>query len=200
MLWPPRSCRHVVAKIGMYAKHRGGGAPCCSLKTGSLRSLAGASTVRYSQRCWLLFDYEAASAQELKQIKLTEKYIQGFMAAAKDMANLSDDANPDQQEAIAKRNGFASLAEYEDVGMNISMIMSGIDPQTKKFTEPPEQIRKQIAALKVDKSVPEAEKKDDLEEFEAALKTARPIQFKENIALVLKYFDKLAPLMQEVSP
>jgi len=52
-------------------------------------------------------------------------------------------------------------------------------------------------ALKADKSVPEGEKKDDLEDLEAALKTARPIQFKENIALVLKYFDKLAPLMQE---
>ena len=150
-----------------------------------------------------LFDSEVASAQdaqEMKQIKLTEKYIQGFIAAAKDMANLSDDANPDQPEAIAKKNGFASLAEYEDVGMNISIIMSGIDPQTKKFTEPPEQIRKQIAALKADKSVSDEEKKDDLEDLEAALKTARPIQFKENIALVLKYFDKLAPLMQEVSP
>ena len=147
-----------------------------------------------------LFDSEVASAQdaqEMKQIKLTEKYIQGFIAAAKDMANLSDDANPDQPEAIAKRNGFASLAEYEDVGMNISIIMSGIDPQTKKFTEPPEQIRKQIAAVKADKSVPEGEKKDTLEEFEAALKTARPVQFKENIALVLKYFDRLTPLMQE---
>ena len=128
-----------------------------------------------------LFDSEAASTQEMKQIKLTEKYIQGFIAAAKDMANLNDDANPDQQEALAKRNGFASLAEYEDVGMNISMIMSGIDPQTKKFTEPPEQIRNQIAALKADKSVPEEEKKDDLEEFEAALKTAKPIQFKEKL-------------------
>ena len=144
-----------------------------------------------------LFDPDAASAQEVKQIKLTEKYIQGFMAAAKDIANLNDDANPDQPEAIAKRNGFASLAEYEDVAMSISMIMSGIDPQTKKFTEPPEQIRKQIAALKADKSVPEGEKKDDLEDLEAALKTAKPVQFKENIALVLKYFDKLAPLMQE---
>jgi hypothetical protein len=155
-----------------------------------------------------LFDSEAASAQEMKQIKLTEKYIQGFMDVSKDMASLNDGANPDQPnpkieaqaEAVAKRNGFASLAEYEDVAMNISMIMSGIDPQTKKFTEPPEQIRKQIAALKADKSVPEEEKKDDLKEFEAALKTARPIQFKENIALVLKYFDKLAPLMQDMSP
>jgi hypothetical protein len=36
-----------------------------------------------------------------------------------------------------------------------------------------------------------------LAQLEAALKNARPVQFKENIALVLKYFDKLAPLMQE---
>jgi hypothetical protein len=77
------------------------------------------------------------------------------------------------------------------------MITSGIDPQTKKFTEPPEQIKKEIAALKADKSVSEAEKKEDLAQLEAALKTAKPVQFKENIALVLKYYDKLAPIMQE---
>jgi hypothetical protein len=29
-----------------------------------------------------------------------------------------------------------------------------------------------------------------------ALKNTKPIQFKENIALVLKYFDKLTDLMQ----
>ena len=46
-------------------------------------------------------------------------------------------------------------------------------------------------------SISEAEKKEDLEELEAALKNAKPIQFKENIALVLKYFDKLAPLIPE---
>ena len=102
-----------------------------------------------------------------------------------------------QAAAVAKKNGFASLAQYEDVSMNITMIMFGIDPQTKKFTEPPEQIKKEIAALKADKSVPEAEKKEDLAQLEASLKTAKPIQFKENIALVLKYFDQLAPLMQE---
>jgi serine/threonine protein kinase HipA of HipAB toxin-antitoxin module len=152
-----------------------------------------------------LFDSGAASAQEVKQIKLTEKHVQGFMAASKEMASLYDGANPDKPdpklearaEAVAKRNGFASLAEYDHATTNISMIMSGIDPQTKKFTEPPEQIRQQIASLKADKSIPEGEKKDDLEDLEAALKTAKPIQFKENIALVLKYFDKLAPLMQE---
>jgi hypothetical protein len=102
-----------------------------------------------------------------------------------------------QAAAVAKRNGFASLAAYDDASMNISMIMSGIDPQSRKFTEPPEQIKREIAALKADKSVPEMEKREGLAELEAALKNAKPIQFKENIALVLKYFDKLAPLMQE---
>jgi hypothetical protein len=151
-----------------------------------------------------LFYPGAATAQETKQIKLTDKHIQSFMAAYKDMAKLYESGNPEpdpkveaQAEAVAKKNGFASLDEYDDVSGNISMIMSGIDPQTKKFTEPPEQIKKEIAALKADKSVPEAEKKEDLAQLEATLKNAKRIRFKENIALVLKYFDKLAPLMQE---
>jgi hypothetical protein len=155
-----------------------------------------------------LFDHGAATAQQqmqqVKQIKLTEKHIQGFIGAAPDMAKVYEGANPDkpdpkldaQAEAIAKKNGFASLVEYDDVATNISIIMSGIDPQTKKFSEPPEQIRKEIAALKADKTVKDADKKQDLAQLEAALKTAKPIQFKENIPLVVKYFDKLSPLMQ----
>ena len=154
-----------------------------------------------------LFDTGAAAAQEVKQIKLTEKHIQGFMAASKDMAKLYDGADPSadkpdpkveaQAGAIAKKSGFASLAEYEDASMNIAMIMYGIDPQTKKFSEPPEQIKKEIAALKGDQSVPEAERREGLAQLEAALRDAKPVQFKENIALVQKYFDKLAPIMQE---
>ena len=151
-----------------------------------------------------LFGRGAATAQEMKQIKLTDKHIQGFMAAYEDIAKVYDGAESDkpdpkaeaQAAAVAKKYGFASLAQYDDVSMNISMIMSGIDPQTNKFTEPPEQIKNEIAALKADKSIPEAEKKEELTQLEAELKNARPVQFKENIALVQKYFDQLAPIMQ----
>jgi len=153
----------------------------------------------------VLFDPCAATAQEAKQIKLTEKHIQGVMAAYKDLAKLYEGANADkpdprveaQAATIVKMNGFASLDEYDDAWINISMIMSGIDPQTKKFTEPPEQIKREIAALKANKSIPEADKEEDLAQLESELKNTKPIQFKENIALALKYFDKLAPLMQE---
>jgi hypothetical protein len=155
-----------------------------------------------------LFPPSVATAQEVKQIKLNEKHMQGFIAVSEDMAKLSDGANQDkldaeleaQAEALVKRNGFANLAEFDDVSTNISMIMSGIDPQTKKFTELPEQIKQQIAAVKADKSVPEAQTREDLAQLEAALKDTKPIQFKENIALVLKHFDKLSELMAEQGP
>jgi hypothetical protein len=80
-----------------------------------------------------LFDYGAATAQEVKQIKLTEKHIQGFTAAYDDIAKLYYGASPDKRDpkvdaqaaVVAKKNGFASLTQYEDVSSNITMIMSG---------------------------------------------------------------------------
>jgi hypothetical protein len=154
-----------------------------------------------------LCDPGTVTAQDMKQIKLTEKHIQGFIAADEEMAKLYganvDNSDPKvkaQGEAVAKKNGFASLAEYDDVSMNIAIIMSHIDQQSRKFTEPPEQVRKEIAALKADKSVSDEAKKENLAELEAALKNAKPIQFKENIALVSKYFDKLLPFMQVLGP
>jgi hypothetical protein len=156
-----------------------------------------------------LFDPTAGTAQQptapqVKQIKLTEKQVQAFVATYKDMAKLYEGANQDKPDpkldaqalALAKKNGFASLEEYDDVATNITMILSGIDPKTKKFSEPPDQIKQEIEALQADKTVSEAEKKEDLAELQAALKTAKPIQFKENIPLVLKYYDQLSPLMQ----
>ena len=104
------------------------------------------------------------------------------MAAYEDIAKLYDGAESDKPEpkveaqaaAVAKNNGFASLAQYDDVLVNITMIMSGIDPQSKKFTEPPEQFKNEIAALKADKSVPAAEKQEGLTQLELHSKTQGP--------------------------
>ena len=98
-----------------------------------------------------LFDHGAATAQEaVKQIKLTEKHIQGFMAAYEDIAKLYDGANSDkpddpkveaQAAVVAKKNGFASLAQYDDVFTNITMIMSGIDPRPRSSPSHPSRSR-----------------------------------------------------------
>ncbi len=154
-----------------------------------------------------LFDPGTVTAQDMNQIKLTEKHIQGFMAADEEMAKIYgpnvDNADPKvraQGEAVAKKYGFASLAEYDDASMNIAIIMSHIDQQSRKFTEPPDQVSKEIAALKADETVSDEGKKEGLAELEAALKGAKPIAFKENIALVLKYYDRLLPFMQVLGP
>jgi len=144
----------------------------------------------------------------LPQLSINEKHMQGFIAVSEPMEQLYDGVNPDkpdpkleaQAEALVKKHGFASLDEYDDVSMNIVMIISGIDPQTKRFTEPPEQIKQQIDAVRSDKSVPEAQKKEVLVQLEAALKDAKPIQFRENIALVVKHFDELIGLVQGQRP
>jgi hypothetical protein len=144
----------------------------------------------------------AALAQEVKQIKLTEKQVQGFIAAQKDLAPImekiqgatTDQLDPKMQaqlEAAVKKNGFKDMAEYDEVAANISMVMAGIDPQTKTFTDPQAAIKKEIADVTADKAMSENDKKQVLEELNEALKAAEPIQFPGNIELVKKYYDKL---------
>ena len=144
-----------------------------------------------------------ATAQTgFKQIKLTEKQVQSFIAAQKDVsalvekmqADAADKPNPNAQseiEAVAKKHGFKDFTEYDDVAGNISMVMAGIDPHTKAFTDPQTAIKKEIADVTADKTIPENEKKQLLQELDEALKSAQPLEFPSNIELVTKYYDKI---------
>jgi hypothetical protein len=138
----------------------------------------------------------------VKQIQLTEKHIEGFIAAQKDMSpilekiqgNTADKLPANIQaelEAAAKKHGFKDFADYDEVVGNITMVMAGIDPKTKAFTEPAVAIKKEIADLTADKTIPAQEKKQMLDELNEALKAAEPIKFPSNIDLVKKYYDKI---------
>jgi len=155
------------------------------------------------------FAYSPAplAAQPVKQVKLTDKHVEGFIAAQQDMAGVaekmqgSSSDKPDPKieaelESIAKKHGFQSFAEYDDVAGTISMVMAGIDPQTKAFTEPQIAIKKEIEEVSADKSIPEKEKKQMLDELNDALKSAAPIQFPGNIEIVTKYYDKIDAVLQ----
>lgn len=146
-------------------------------------------------------------AQAIVQIKLSAKQIEAFIASQKDMAaisekmqnNTSDAPDPKIQaelEAIAKKHGFKDFAEYDDVAANIAMIMAGIDPQTKKFLEPQDAIKKEIAEVQADKSIAAVEKTQMLQELNEALKVAQPIQNPSNVDLVKKYYDKIEAVLQ----
>jgi hypothetical protein len=146
-----------------------------------------------------------ASAQApVKQLKLSEKQIEGFIAAHKDMGAIAekiegDKPNPKiqaQLESIAKKFGFKDFNEYDDVASNIALVMAGIDPQTKAFTDPPTAIKREIDEITADKSMPEKERKQALDELAEAMKMAQPIQYPGNIEVVKKYYDRLEPLLQ----
>jgi hypothetical protein len=143
-------------------------------------------------------------AQEapVKQMALTEKQIEGVLTAQKDMdaitEKLPENAKPDpkitaQLEAVAKKNGFASYDEYNDVVANISMVLGGFDPATKKYVGSDAVMKAQIAQVQADKKMSPKDKKEALADLNEALKSpAPPIENKGNIDLVAKYYDKLA--------
>ena len=147
---------------------------------------------------------QAAPAQPpaVKQIALTEKQIEGVLAAQKDMdaitAKLPEDAKPDpkitaQLDGIAKKNGFAGYDEYNDVIDNISLVLGGFDPATKKYVGSDVVIKAQIAQVQADKKMSAKDKKEALADLNEALKSpAPPIENKGNIDVVAKYYDKLA--------
>ncbi len=150
---------------------------------------------------------QAAPEQEapVKQIALTEKQIEGVLSSSKDMDAITDklpeNAKPDpkitaQLEAVAKKNGFASYDEYNDVTDNIGLVMAGFDPATKKYVGNEAVIKAQIAQVQADKKMSPKDKKEALADLNDALKSpAPPIQNKGNIDLVAKYYDKLAATM-----
>lgn len=147
-------------------------------------------------------------AAPLAQIELTEKQIEALLVTQKEMDAVTDKLpegaqdKPDpklqaQLEGIAKKNGFADFNEYGAVYDNVALVMSGIDPKTKAFTEPPELLKKQIAAVQADAKIPAKDKKAILEDMNGAVKSLEPVKFPGNVTLVTKYHDKLGPLLQE---
>jgi hypothetical protein len=146
-----------------------------------------------------------AAPPPMKQMALTDKQIEGVLAAQKDIdaiiEKLPENAKPDpkvvaQLEAVAKKNGFASYDEYTNVVENISLVLAGFDPATKKYVGSDAVIKSQIAQVEADKKMPAKDKKQALADLNEALKAPEPpIENKGNIDLIAKYYNKLADLL-----
>lgn len=146
------------------------------------------------------------AAQQFQEVELTAKHIEGFiasndamMAAVEKIEATGKDPTDKQMaelDAIARKYGFQDFGEYEDVSETISLVLSGIDSKTRQFTQPRDIIKKEIAQVQADKSLNAAERKQILQELNEQLKQAQPVKNKGNIALVVKYYDKLEALFQ----
>jgi hypothetical protein len=143
----------------------------------------------------------------LKQIALTDAQVQSVLAAAKEMdpitEKIDENAKPDpkitaQLEGIAKRFGFAGYEDYNTVVDNITLVLSGFDPTSKKYVGAEAVIKAQIAQVQADKKMSPKDKKEALADLNDALKSPQPaIANKGNIDLVTKYYDKLVEALSD---
>lgn len=149
----------------------------------------------------------AGQPPQLKQVALTDKQIDDVLASQKEMdaitEKLPDNVAPDQKviaqlEVVAKKHGFASYDDYNTVVDNISLVMGGIDPQTKKYVGSEAVIKEEIAQVQADKKMKPEDKKQALANLEMASKSKEPeVQNKGNIDLVIKNYDKLSAALGE---
>ena len=166
---------------------------------GGLATITGASA----------FAQAGNAQQEMKQITLTQKQIDGVIASQQAIQAIeskqpqgasSDKEDPKVDAAldsVAKKHGFSGIGEYSDVSSSIGVVMAGIDPQTKKYVGPEAVIKKQIADVQADKSMPPKEKTEALAELKEAMGSAASAQpVPGNIDLVSKNFDALSKGMQ----
>ena len=160
----------------------------------TLRLIIGCVAVVFAS-----FPRSAPAENATTQIMLTEKHIEGFILVQKDMSEAiakmqaATSVNPADYKiklmASTKKRGFKNVAEYETVAASISMVIAGIDPRTKEFTDPQLVIKKEIEDVAADSTITTTQKKELLKELNAALKSVDPIQFSSNIDLVKKYYD-----------
>ena len=134
------------------------------------------------------------------EFQLTEKSVESFIAAQKEMASLAERVHRSDvpsskykldREAVSKKYGFKDFGEYEAVANTISMLIPSMDPQTKEYADPQSAIKKEIEDVRADKTMPNREKKRLLAELNEALKSAPSVQFPANVDLLKKFYDKI---------
>ena len=144
--------------------------------------------------------------QNLKQIALTDVQIENFISAQKEIVPIiakapGDQADPkvmEQLEEVVKKYKFANYAEFRDVAENVGLVMSGIDPDTKKYVGPDAVIKKHIAFIDSEKLAPN-DKKAQLDELQAKLNPLpEPVKFPGNIDLVVKNYARINAAMPPV--
>jgi hypothetical protein len=153
--------------------------------------------------CFTVTGMANAQDEQIKQIKLTEAQVTGYLGAGKKLSEISQKIeqggdNPDpklleQLETVAKANGFKSYEELDLVVSNISLILSGMD-EKGNFTEPSEILKDELEQVKADQSIKGDEKKQYIEEIEAAIASTPKVQYESNVELVKKYLKQLDAL------
>ena len=145
-------------------------------------------------------------APEIRQIRLTEKQVVSFLGAQKDLIAITakleaagdsiDEKLQKELDDIGRKHGFKDFADFEEIRANVMMVLAGIDPDTGEYSDPIELIKKDIEAIKADKTLTDEDRKAQLEEMQDALREMQPLKYKENIEVVKKYAKQIDEVLK----
>lgn len=143
---------------------------------------------------------------DINQVRLTEKHVTGFLGAQKDLVAITakleaagdtiDDKLQKELDDIGRKHGFKDFGDFEEIRANVMMVLAGIDPDNGEYSDPIELIKKDIEAIKADKTLTADDRKTQLEEMGDALKEMQPLKFKENIEIVKKYAKQIDDVLK----
>ncbi len=135
--------------------------------------------------------------EEIEQIKLNEGHITSFLAALPDVearggdTDVTSEKEEDKLRAaldqVVAKHGFKDLHEFDLVGANIILVMSGIDPETGEYVDPRVMMKQDKEDIKTDKKLSANERKKLIEEIDRAMEVAPKLKYPENIDLVKKH-------------
>lgn len=148
-----------------------------------------------------------ATAQEgeLRQIELTEPMIMNFISAQKQIKNRASEieaAGEDEAKIVAiltevaKGNGFSSFEELDVVSANVTLTLTGIDPETGSYTDPKESMRQELKAIEEDQALASEEKERLLAELQEAIEATPDLQFPGNVELVKKHAAEIEAVLE----
>ena len=147
-----------------------------------------------------------AAPPEIKQVRLTEKHVTGFLGAQKDLVAITskleaagdtiDDKLQKELDDIGRKHAFKDFADFEEIRANLMMVLAGIDPDNGEYSDPIELIKKDIEAIKADRTLSAEDRKAQLEEMDDALKEMQPLKYKENIDIVKKYAKQIDDVLK----
>jgi hypothetical protein len=138
----------------------------------------------------------------VSQMPLTEKQIQCFLAANTEVNEITDNAGEDidklapgtvaKLDVVTKKHGLANYLEYKQIDANIGLVESGFDDVTRRYVGREALIKLRISRVKSDKKMSAESRTERLTELNDQFQFALPVvQYKGNIDIVAKYFDRL---------
>lgn len=142
------------------------------------------------------------------QIVLTEKQIEGLLAAQKTISAIvekipqdqADNPNPQIQAGLdktARKFGFKDYGEYDDVANNVVFILDGFDREKKTFVGPDVILKREISKINSDGKLQPEDKEAQIKELKDKLKSTEQVKYPDNITLVTKYYDKLSEIFSD---